>query len=85
MRLKHYFWNKAHHRELDRKMGLSKRMAESFAQLAEACGMDSELLGTTALRPLFIFSTKHPDIHKTKLYDVTSQEAKRVFLLESPN
>lgn len=80
MRAKRYFWNMRHHRELDFRMGLAKRMAEPFAQLAEACGMTSYLDGTKALSPFFVFSTRHGDIKQTKPYDVTNDEAKRTFL-----
>jgi len=55
MRAKQYFWNKKHHRELDVRMGLVGRMAEPFAQLAEACGINSATGGTKGLTPIFTF------------------------------
>lgn len=85
MRVKKYFQNMKHHKELDRAMGLSQRMNEPFAKLADACGMDSNLGGTTGLYPFPIISTRHGDIKQTKLYDVTSKEAKKSFPLDSPN
>ena len=85
MRLKKFFWNMKHHKELDIKMGLAKRMAEPFAQLADACGMDSNFGGTKGLIPFFIFSTRHGDVKQTKPYDVTSPEAKKRMPLGSPN
>ena len=50
MRAKKYFWNRKHHRELDRKMGLLRRFAEPFASLCEACGIDADIEGTTGMK-----------------------------------
>jgi len=83
MRAKKYFWNMKHHRELDRKMGLSARMNEPFAQLAEATGMDANIGGTKAMHPMFIVTTRYGDIKQTKPYDVTGDEARRTFLIAS--
>lgn len=77
MRAKHYFWNRKHHKELDRKMGLSRQMAEPFKSLASACGMDTELEGTHGMMPFFLFTNKQLDIFKT--VDVASPDAKKSF------
>jgi len=79
MRAKRYFWNMKHHRELDRKMGLSRRMAEPFARLAEACGMDTELAGTQAMMPIFLSIDHHDKLTPKKMrpliiYDCLSNE-----------
>lgn len=86
MRAKRYFWNMQHHRELDRKMGLSRQMAEPFRSLADACGMDTELGGTHGLKPFFLFTNKQQDVFKTEQYDVTDEkQARRFFPIESLN
>lgn len=81
MRNKRYFWNRKHHRELDRKMGLSKPMNEPFGALARACGMSDELAGTHAMDPFFIFKVKPQDIKRTQAYDVTDKGTKHTFLI----
>ena len=50
MKLKRYFWNMKHHKELDKKMGLARKMSEPMARLAEACGMDTYWEGTKGLQ-----------------------------------
>ena len=67
MRAKRYFWNMKHHRELDKKMGLSKQMAEPFAQLARACGMETELAGTRGMMPVLLSIDHHDKVLPEKM------------------
>ena len=81
MRKKRYFWDLKHHRQLDKKMGLSRQMAEPLASLAKACGMDTEVGGTRGINPFPIFSKRHPDPNKTIIADVNCKEYKQSFLM----
>lgn len=78
MRAKRYFWNMKHHRELDRQMGLLKKLSGPMAKLCEACGMDTIIDGTRGIMPIFLFNDLDkllPDKMRSMItYDCLSNE-----------
>lgn len=83
MRAKRYFWNMQHHRELDEKMGLLRRMPEPMAKLAESCGMDPIIEGTRGMIPIFPFDNLDkvlPEkMGRSVVYDYLSSETPHRF------